>query len=88
MAQRLQKKITKLFGSEPYSDWSSSKKPLCSKTELNQVIIIIIGRKAFSVANSGNKNMDQICSPQGGDLPTFSHKTPHRTNAINQLDIL
>ena len=76
MAQRLQKKITKLFGSEPYSDWSSSKKPLCSKTELNQVIIIIIGRKAFSVANSGNKNRDQICSPQGGTSPLSPTKHP------------
>jgi len=34
MAQKLQKKITKLFGSEPYSDWSSSKKPIMQQNRI------------------------------------------------------
>jgi len=36
VGQKLQKNYKDLFGSAPYTDWSSSIKPSCSKTELNR----------------------------------------------------
>ena len=50
MAQKSQKKKYKLFGSAPYSGWSSPTKMSCSLTELNccTTINIIINVKFAS----------------------------------------
>jgi len=55
VAQTLEKKITKLFGSEPYSGRSSSTKPSCSKTEWKRCTVATEIR--------WNKNEDARTSP-------------------------